>query len=1335
MAYKDDFIVRNDSNQWQGVKESFFADKDLNWRKTVVRLVEKEGRWRFVESDNLQDPNDTFQLSEINMLRFAPGGVVELRGQGFIPYQPYNGSFEFLNNGATIFAYFGPGDNRNGFTIYDGTQEGENYKYSGSFFGMEDRYTDVLESFRELEVWDIATDQIMDPSGQGIKSQFVNYEDVTCARKDGGEMLTHSTLCTDGCTGSGYFGGSANGGLSRSDIFGPKNYNKKFTLSFQFYLPSDVSDDFPLWSFTSPELDQIQVHALANGKLRYTYRSPIRDIEEIFVSTETFNLGAWNHVLMGKKVSPTNINIPVDGPNDSTLSFYINGVFSDDFTIPDLAMIQMFGNTTELPNQVRNSQAIATEIALVPFNDNTVTQGDPEYGFNPTESTEAYQKTTGWGIQKVKDATSSSATPWDFNNYNPQDKVATGAGFVEANTGKYMFRVSAKQLAGTGSEQMTVGVVSASIPFPTLEQMQGITSDGQFRDNSFLSGVINSGFSQGDTIEVMLDTDNGRVHYWVNETFIGDVILKEGFPVRPAVHIGKLLDEAEVFVEKSHWAPFLSTIDTTTFQGFPKRSRIEPRPVAKAYDFYVCKYLVNLGNGPNEVDIDRITDIAAPEIQLTEVGNPGNVLTIPQKNYVKKRNDRLDFKVPEDFPHGYYNMKLTTRSVSSFTIPFRVEPDEVQTTAFVEDFSDIESVRKNYTVYHRQWGGENRGVVKENVRYDQVNQELIIAAHGDQYTGPIRGVDRFGNRLTDAYISENDIRDFDCNKPFEDRAPMTNPYFRKGGGIVFNKRTGYGKYRVRAKFPDQTGCVYAFWTFFYNEIYEADDKWDFYTSSNREPRFNALAYFNFHRTDVPDFFFSRFTEAKFEVLNPAQWVMRGGIGEATYLDFHYTQMNGGEKYPWVASRDAEVMKFGFLEYYPQKGDAWSFSLGFKHEPSQLYDGSQDGKRNSLIKYGEGGNWFGIDVEYNAAGQATLEFVYKTLSAQTTQTIATLNQDEWIWLGVSANATEIKIYKWDTAEAINLGSPGVDTANVFTLTYPSGDFNVAIPTEQTGTTSYTGENPNIPASFTYRESRWHALSQSPILGTAYTGWRKIGIDKLVISNETLSESTYDHLFRYRGKFSNFNDNPNCGIQGTEGRYAVRNHEIDIEIPSHLKTEGMTDQNIKLNNMKTMTWRSEIGRYSNHAKQFDTRGNFRDETGVVGPDPVVESQEKNYHSNYMPMFPDGSSPADQWHEWGFDWHPDRIEYYVDGVLRHTNYDSEMGRVIPSISGRFVMGIWFPRFGWWNGSNCLTNYWAGSQANFSEIEMRVSDWSFEPFNQYPQAGNQGETYPYTGYAPFQE
>ena len=118
-----------------------------------------------------------------------------------------------------------------------------------------------------------------------------------------------------------------------------------------------------------------------------------------------------------------------------------------------------------------------------------------------------------------------------------------------------------------------------------------------------------------------------------------------------------------------------------------------------------------------------------------------------------------------------------------------------------------------------------------------------------------------------------------------------------------------------------------------------------------------------------------------------------------------------------------------------------------------------------------------------------------------------------------------------------------------------------------------------------------------------------------------------------------------VQGSDyaGYYIVRNHEIDIEMPTSLKA---TPTAISYTNARFNSWVGEFG------------GEYTD--------PFV-SLGHGYNDN-------------EFHTFRFDWHTGsttevpRVEYYVDETCFQTNYTS-----IPTIAGRFWLGLWFPA---WTG-----------------------------------------------------
>lgn len=191
------------------------------------------------------------------------------------------------------------------------------------------------------------------------------------------------------------------------------------------------------------------------------------------------------------------------------------------------------------------------------------------------------------------------------------------------------------------------------------------------------------------------------------------------------------------------------------------------------------------------------------------------------------------------------------------------------------------------------------------------------------------------------------------------------------------------------------------------------------------------------------------------------------------------------------------------------------------------------------------------------------------------------------------------------------------------------------------------------------------------------------------------------------------------QGTveDGFFTTRNHEIDIEFPSHL--EGGTLSSPSLSNMKCNTWRGELKNWN-----------------VPTADPTYWEE---YRDNLTAI---GFNIADgDYHKLRFDWYPDRVEFYIDGILKRTNLNTEKGDTIPDIPGYFTFGVWFPSSPlaakpWladplksWGGGVVDTD--GGMKADFDSIEMRVKSFRFTPFNEYISLQrNLGETYPFGGY-----
>lgn len=69
--------------------------------------------------------------------------------------------------------------------------------------------------------------------------------------------------------------------------------------------------------------------------------------------------------------------------------------------------------------------------------------------------------------------------------------------------------------------------------------------------------------------------------------------------------------------------------------------------------------------------------------------------------------------------------------------------------------------------------------------------------------------------------------------------------------------------------------------------------------------------------------------------------------------------------------------------------------------------------------------------------------------------------------------------------------------------------------------------------------------------------------------------------------------------------------------------------------------------------------------------------------------------EFHDFRFDWHYDRVDYYVDGEKVRTNRSH-----VPNMPGEFWVGVWFPRG------------WTG-KPDFDEAEAVVDDFSYTPYD----------------------
>lgn len=187
-------------------------------------------------------------------------------------------------------------------------------------------------------------------------------------------------------------------------------------------------------------------------------------------------------------------------------------------------------------------------------------------------------------------------------------------------------------------------------------------------------------------------------------------------------------------------------------------------------------------------------------------------------------NRRLVYTLPPA-PNGSHRVRFISNYGTSTHLPVRIDNELSRKTELFTDFTDLNEMRLNWMVAHKQWGGTasqgqellNGGVVRDNIEVypehvnpsKNVNGVLRLRGHGSFYDGPVIGVNRLGQPAPDGRKTE------------------------VGSCIVSKDYLGAGSYRARVRSPYRKGACTAFWTFHYEEIYENDERWnDFLTDGD-----------------------------------------------------------------------------------------------------------------------------------------------------------------------------------------------------------------------------------------------------------------------------------------------------------------------------------------------------------------------------------------------------------------------------------------------------------------------------------------------------------------------
>ena len=209
-------------------------------------------------------------------------------------------------------------------------------------------------------------------------------------------------------------------------------------------------------------------------------------------------------------------------------------------------------------------------------------------------------------------------------------------------------------------------------------------------------------------------------------------------------------------------------------------------------------------------NIDKLLNRANPVVILQNKTTLAEI-TVAEEWMLTVNDTKIVLTIPNTVPYADYNLFIRYFSgLESFKFPIAVAPVEVETNTFFDDFSNKSTLSNNYFILNKAWGGANGGVVADNVFLR--DGELILRANGDRYTGTVQGRDR--NGLLKFHTQAGDP---ELGQPWRNRV---------GACVVYNKRTGFGSYEVDCFIPNKLGVAYAIWTFFYNEIYPSDPRYN-----------------------------------------------------------------------------------------------------------------------------------------------------------------------------------------------------------------------------------------------------------------------------------------------------------------------------------------------------------------------------------------------------------------------------------------------------------------------------------------------------------------------------
>ncbi|OCK42532.1 hypothetical protein BA195_10170 [Tenacibaculum soleae] len=436
------------------------------------------------------------------------------------------------------------------------------------------------------------------------------------------------------------------------------------------------------------------------------------------------------------------------------------------------------------------------------------------------------------------------------NSYNlsEENKVLTKVGggwatsrsnsVMQNNDGKYYFEVEIITLPTGGVAW--VGVSENVVNVTTAVGLAGwsITSHGRkFKKQSGGGSIWGGGnkiYNVGDIIGVVYDSNSKIITYYKNNVLFGNITLPDENMNLEAMFAGTDGVEMKVLFKSNDLNYTPPNNAKTLPDGVIYGDKII---LSTPNSAFANIYALSNHSKLTEIQKDKLINKPSTQVELVNISTEVKHL-IGEEWMLKLENEKLGFTVPPNFLIGDYLLNLKSGLELTNKLPLTIKEAELFTEIFEDDFSNHNTINQNYWLLNRQWGGANGGVVGENVFLR--DNELILVGNGDNYTGTTQGVGRDGKPLFHTHIDDPKVGE-----------PWIN---RVGGCLVFNRKTGFGSYEIETLIPNNLGVCYAMWTFFYNEVYPTD------------PRYNDFINENLHRqgNDVDGYYVTRNHEIDIE---------------------------------------------------------------------------------------------------------------------------------------------------------------------------------------------------------------------------------------------------------------------------------------------------------------------------------------------------------------------------------------------------------------------------------------------------------------------------------------